>query len=112
MRMKYENPKLKQSQIANQLGYSSSTLQSYRKDINMPSPYIIQSNNTNNRTKKSSNSNSNTNSHPACDVKRPQMTSSEHITNAKSIKKNKNNLEAGSILLNLLLNSYLHLSFA
>ena len=26
MRMKYENPKLKQSEIANQLGYSSSTL--------------------------------------------------------------------------------------
>ena len=27
MRMKYENPKLKQSEIANHLGYSSSTLQ-------------------------------------------------------------------------------------
>ena len=27
MRMKYENPKLKQSEIANQLGYSTSTLQ-------------------------------------------------------------------------------------
>ena len=25
MRMKYENPKLKQSQMANQLGYSTST---------------------------------------------------------------------------------------
>ena len=32
MRMKYENPKLKQSEIANQLGYSSSTLQRYRND--------------------------------------------------------------------------------
>ena len=27
MRMKYENPKLRQSEIANRLGYSSSTLQ-------------------------------------------------------------------------------------
>ena len=38
MRMKYENPKLKQSEIANQLGYSTSTLQRYRNDINMLSP--------------------------------------------------------------------------
>ena len=45
MRMKYENPKLKQSQIQNQLGYSSTTLQRYRNDINMLSPYTIQSNN-------------------------------------------------------------------
>ena len=29
MRMKYENPKLRQSQIANRLGYSTSTLQRY-----------------------------------------------------------------------------------
>ena len=41
-RMKYENTKLKQSQIANQLGYSTSTLQRYRNDINMLSPYRIQ----------------------------------------------------------------------
>ena len=27
MRLKYENPKLKQSEISNRLGYSSSTLQ-------------------------------------------------------------------------------------
>ena len=32
MRMKYENPKLKQSEIANQLSYSSSTLQRYRNE--------------------------------------------------------------------------------
>ena len=36
MKVKYENPKLKQSQIANQL--ASSTLQRYRNDINMLSP--------------------------------------------------------------------------
>ena len=29
MRMKYENPRLKQTEIANRLGYSSSTLQRY-----------------------------------------------------------------------------------
>ena len=35
MRFKYENPKLKQYEIANQMGYSTSTLQRYRNDIKM-----------------------------------------------------------------------------
>ena len=39
MRIKYENPKPKQSEIANKLGYPSSALQRYRNDINMLSPY-------------------------------------------------------------------------
>ena len=52
MRMKYENPKLKQSEIANQLCYFSSTLQIYKNDKNMLSPYRIQSNNTNKQAKK------------------------------------------------------------
>ena len=54
MRMKYENPNLKQSEIANHLGYTSSTLQRYRNDINMVSPYRIHGNNTNKRAKKAS----------------------------------------------------------
>ena len=33
MRIKYENPKLKQSPIANQIDLSTSTLQRYRNDI-------------------------------------------------------------------------------
>ena len=45
--IKYENSKLKQSEIANQLGYSSSTSHRYRIGIYMLSPYRIQSNNTN-----------------------------------------------------------------
>ena len=49
MRVKHENPKLKQSEIANRLSLSSSTLQGYRKVINMLSPYRIQPNNTNKR---------------------------------------------------------------
>ena len=46
MKLKYENPRMKQSEIANQLGMSSSTLQRYRNDINMLSPYRISPNNT------------------------------------------------------------------
>ena len=47
VRVKNENPNLKQSEIANQLGSSSSTLQRYRNDINMLSPYRIQQNHSN-----------------------------------------------------------------
>ena len=51
MQLKYENPKMKQSEIANQLGLSSSNIQRYRNDINMLSPYRNNPNNTNKRTK-------------------------------------------------------------
>ena len=74
MRVKYKNPKIKQSQIANHLGYSTSTLQRYRNDMNMLSPYRINPNKTDKRTKKSSNTNFNNNSQCELDVKRPQMT--------------------------------------
>ena len=92
MRLKYENPKMKQSEIANQLSLSSSTIQRYRNDISMLSLYRIQSNNTNKRTKKAENTNLNNNSHYESDVKRPQMisndlktTSNESVENLKKI---------------------------
>ena len=47
MRLKYENPKLKQSEKAKELKISTSTIQRYRNDINMLSPYRIQPKNTN-----------------------------------------------------------------
>ena len=75
MRIKYENPRLKQSQIANQLGYSSSTLQRYRNDVNMISPYRINPNNTNKRTRKVKNTHFDENTSPDNDHKRPKMTS-------------------------------------
>ena len=75
MRLKYENPKMKQSELTNQLGYSSSTLQRYGNDINMLSKYRIHPNNTNKRLKKGSNANFYNNSHLKHDLKRPQLTS-------------------------------------
>ena len=51
-RLKFENPRMKQSQIANQIGLSTSTLQRYRNDINMLSRYKIKPNNTNKRINK------------------------------------------------------------
>ena len=50
-RLKYENPKMKQSEIANHLSLSSSTIQRYRNDKNMLLPNRIRSNNINKRTK-------------------------------------------------------------
>ena len=73
MRLKYENPKMKQSEIANQLSLSSTT-QRYRNAINMLSPYRFQSNNINKRIKKAKNTNSDNDSQSNHDDKRPQMT--------------------------------------
>ena len=86
MRIKYENPKLKQSEIANRLCYSSSTSQRYSNVVNMVSPYRINPNNTNKRTKTASNTTFDNNSHHETDVKRPQMTSGWPQTNQLAIK--------------------------
>ena len=75
MRVEYENPKLKQCQIAIQLSYSISTLQRYRNDITMLSAYKINPNITTKRVKKTSSSNSDNDSHHCFDVKRPRLTS-------------------------------------
>ena len=95
MRIKYENPKLKQSEIANHLGYSSSTLQTYRNDINMLSPYRIQTNNTNKRTKKVSNTNIDNNSHREKDLKRLEMTSNDLVKGETITKPNRRNILKG-----------------
>ena len=77
MRFKYENPKMKQSEIANQLSYSTSTLQRFSNDINMLLPYRFHPNNTNKRTKKPSDTNFDNNSHQDPGVKRAEMTSND-----------------------------------
>ena len=52
MNIKYQNPKMTQSEISSQLNMSSSTLKRYRNDINMLSPYRINPNNVKKTTKK------------------------------------------------------------
>ena len=109
MRDKYENPKLKQSEIANRLGKSYSTLRRHRNDINMLSPYRINPNNTNKRTQKAkilfltTIHIANTTSK---DLNWPQMTSRRSQTNQllKRIKKNK--LKGGAI--NEIIEKYLN----
>ena len=107
MRLKYENPKMKQSEVVNQLSLSSSTIQRYRNDINMLSPYRIQSDNTNKRRKKAKNGNSDNDSQPNYDDKRLQMTSNDlKTTQTKSNMKNKNVLKAGSVQQNSEINEH------
>ena len=102
MRVKYENPRMKQCEIANQLGMSSSTVQRYRNDINMLSPYRISPNNVKKRPEKAK-------IDDIGDLKRPQMTSNDVKTtsndNNKKIK-TQNNLKDGSIQNNIEINEY------
>ena len=52
MEIKSNNPRLKQSEIAKLLELSSSTIQRYRREINMLSPYRIKSSETNEKKTK------------------------------------------------------------
>ena len=100
MRVKYENPRMRQSEIANQLGMSSSTLQRYRNDINMLSPYRISSNNVKKRAKKAK-------IDDIGDLKRPRLTSNDPETNSKeSVKNNNKKLKGGSIQEDLEINEH------
>ena len=91
MRVKYENPRMKQSEIANQLGMSSSTIKRYRNDINMLSPYKINPNNAKKRQKKAKNDDNG-------ELKRPQLASNDLKTTSNDKKtRSKNVLKAGSL---------------
>ena len=107
LNIKYQNPKMKQSELVNQLDKSSSTLKRYRNDINMLSPYRINHNNGKKRIKKALNTDFDNNSHHEADIQRPQMTSKDvkrpqSISN-ENIKKTraKNNLHGGCIPQNI-----------
>ena len=112
MCIKFESPKMKQSEIEKQLGYTFSTLQKYRNDLNMLSPYRIHPNNTNKQRKKTSNTNSNNNLHRDPDFKRPQMTSNDlkrpQLTSNENKKKvkTKNNLKSGFVQDNVGINEH------
>ena len=107
MRLKYENPRMKQSEIANQLNLSSSTIQRYRNDKHMLSPYRINPNNTKQRSKKAKNTDFDNHSDHEAEVKRPQMTSNDFKSiQTKSNKKNKNILKAGSVQENIEINEH------
>ena len=100
MRVKYENPKMKQCEIANQLGMSSSNVQRYRNDINMLSPYRINPNNTKKRSKKAK-------IDDIADLKRPRTTSNDVKTTLnETVKNKKNKLKGGAIQENAEINEH------
>ena len=91
MNIKYQNPKMTQSEISSQLNMSSSTMKRYRNDINMISPYRINPNNAKKRQKKAKNDDNG-------ELKRPQLTSNDlKITSNDKKTRSKNVLKAGSV---------------
>ena len=97
MCINFENPKMKQSEIANQLSYSTSTLKRYRNDINMLSHYRIHPNNTNKRIKKGKITNFDNNTQRDPDLKRHQMTSNDlNMTSNETVKIEMNKLKGGA----------------
>ena len=93
MNIKYQNPKMTQSELSSQLNMSSSTIKRYRNDINMLSPYRINPNNVKKRPKKAKIDN-------IGDLKRPQMTSIDSEANSKEpVKNKKNKLKGGGFTL-------------
>ena len=91
MNIKYQNPKMKQSDIASQLKISTSSIQRQRNEINMNSPYRINPNNVKKQQKKAKFDENDDLKRGSDDLKRPQMISN----NKKS--KSKNVLKAGSV---------------
>ena len=91
MNINYQNPKMTQSQISSQLNMSLSTIQRYRNDINMISPYRINPENVKKQQKKTRIDNNG-------DLKRPQMTSNDLKTTSNDKKtRPKNVFKAGSV---------------
>ena len=93
MNIKYQNPKMTQSEISSQLNMSSSTIKRYQNDINMLSPYRISPNNVRKRSKKAKIDNND-------EPKRRQLTSNDlKITSNDNNKKTKtkNNLKGGFV---------------
>ena len=100
LRVKYENPKMKHCEKANQLGMSFSTVQRYRNDINMLSQYQISPNNTKKRSKKAKIDDNS-------DHKRPQLTSNDvKTTSNETVKNKKNKLKGGSLQENIEINEH------
>ena len=101
METKSKNPKLKQSEIAKLLELSSSTIQRYGKEINMPSLYRIPPSSKTNHTRKQKTPNTNlddvkvTSNYLKKTSKDLKKISNE--SNEKPNKRNKNKLKAGSI---------------
>ena len=90
MELKYNNPRMTQKEICNQLGFSDSTIKRYRDDIKMDSPYRR---NTNKRKKPNQLSNTITeNNKPVIDESSKNKIIEKRIKNRL-----KNDIKGGNI---------------
>ena len=85
MNVKYQNPKLKQSEIASQIKVTTSSIQRQRNDINMNSPYRINQNNVKKRQKKFKFDENVNHKRGSVDLNKPQMTSNDKKTVSKNV---------------------------
>ena len=100
MNIKYQNPKMTQSEISSQLNMSSSTIKRYRNDINMISPYRNNPKNVKKQQKKTKIDNNS-------DLERSQMISIDSETNSEEpVKNKKNKLKGGSVQENIEINEH------
>ena len=100
MNIKYQNPKMTQSEISSQLNMSSSTIKRYRNDINMISPYRNNPKNVKKQQKKTKIDNNS-------DLERSQMISIDSETNSKEpVKNKKNKVKGGAIQDNIEINEH------
>ena len=100
MNIKYQNPKMTQSEVSSQLNMSSSTIKRYRNDINMISPYRNNSKNIKKQQKKTKIDNNS-------DLEKSQMISIDSETNSKEpVKNKKNKLKGGSVQENIEINEH------
>ena len=86
MEEKYNNPKLTQKEICNQLGFTDRTFRRYRNDINMDSPYRM--NNKKKKPKQTPINIGNDDSKPATE---------EEDRNKRINKRIKNRLKGGNV---------------
>ena len=91
------NPELKQSELAKKLAISTSTLQRYRRVINMHSPYgILQSSNTHTKKQKASNHTELTSNDLKMSSNDLKVTSKDlKMTSNEPVKKSRNKLKGG-----------------
>ena len=108
MNLKYQNPKMKQSDIANHLGMSTSSIQRCRKEINMQSPYRSTTNTTKKRQKTVKNTDFDNNLQYERGSQRPQMTSNDlkRPQSATNKTKTRTNLKGGSVEENVEINEH------
>ena len=106
MEIKSNNPKLKQSEIAKELEISTSTVQRYRREINMLSPFRIPPSSKTNHTRKQKIINTNLDGFKVTSNDLKVVSNDLKTTSNESVKPRKNRLKGGSVQDNIEINDH------